>query len=76
MAKLFCGIESERTGKHQIGNKFLELKVYYGSRADPKLLTHILVRPTQDKPEFFQYNTVEPKAMILQKNPLEVLARP
>jgi hypothetical protein len=73
MAKLYCEIESERTGKHQVGNDFLEMKIYYGTKENPKLLTHIFVRAeTKEQPvQWFQFSTVEPKPMILQK---EVIA--
>lgn len=67
MAKLYCEIASERTGKHQIGNKFLELKIYYGLKEDPNLLTHILVKPESktESLQFFQFSTQEPKPIIL-----------
>ena len=72
MAKLYATIESERTEKHQIANKFLDVKLYYGSKDDSKLLCHIIVEPTDNKPKFFQYNTVEPSPMIVQPKPLVV----
>jgi len=63
MAKLYLTVESERTAKHQIANKTLEVKIYYGSKYNPKLLTHILVKA--DNPvEWFQYSTIDPKKMI------------
>ena len=73
MAKLYCEISSERTGKHQIGNKFLEVRIYFGSKEDPKLLTHILVKPENNNQpvEFFQFCTQESKAMVLKQKPLE-----
>ena len=66
MAKLFMTVESERTQKHQIGNKYLEVKVYYGSKYYPKLLTHILVK-ANNPVEFYQHNTIKPKSMEAQK---------
>jgi len=65
MANLYLEVESERTNKHQIGNKFLEVKIYYGNKYNPKLLTHILVKHHNPTPEFFQYNTVESKPFTL-----------
>lgn len=70
MAKLFATVESEKTGKHQIGNKFLEIKIYYGSKDAPKLLTHILVKHGSDV-EFFQHSTVQPKAFT-EKQPQRI----
>ena len=67
MAKLYLEVESERTGKHQIGNKFLEIKIFYGSKWNPKLLTHILVKHHNPEPEFFQYSTVESKPFTMMK---------
>ena len=65
MAKLFATVESERTGKHQIANGFLDIKVYYGSRDNSKLLSQILVKANGlDIPEFYQHNTVNPKAFV------------
>jgi len=66
MAKLFATIESERTSKHQIGNEFLEIKIYYGSKDAPQLLTHILVKHGSSI-GFFQHNTVEPKPFTMEK---------
>jgi hypothetical protein len=64
MANLYLEVESERTSKHQIGNRFLEVKIYYGNKCNPKLLTHILVKHDNSTPQFFQYNTVKPKPFI------------
>lgn len=66
MAKLYCEIESEKTGKHQIGNQFLELKIFYGSKQHSELLTHIIVKPenARETLQFFQYNTIDPKQMV------------
>ena len=65
MAKLFCTVESDRVDKHQIANKLLEIKVFYGSKDDSKLLTHILVKFSSDL-QFFQKNTVEPKPFTIE----------
>lgn len=54
MAKLYLEVESERTSKHQIGNKYLEVKIYYEDKYNPKLLTHILVEYRNPMPKFFQ----------------------
>jgi len=62
MAKLYCEVESDRANKHQIANRFLELRIYYGSKEDSKLLTHILVKH-ESEVQFFQHNTIEPKPM-------------
>ena len=67
MANLYLEVESERTSKHQIGNKFLEVKIYYGNKYNPKLLTHILVEHHNPTPKFFQHSTIEPKPFILMK---------
>jgi len=61
MAKLYMEVESERTQKHQIANKEMEIRIYYGSRENPKLLAHILVKPNGDSVEFFQKSTIQPK---------------
>jgi len=66
MAKLYLEVESERTKKHQIGNRFLEVKIYYGNKYNPKLLTHILVKPQSSEPQFFQYSTVKPKPFVIK----------
>jgi len=66
MAKLYATIESERTGKHQVGNKFLEIKIFYGSRDNSKLLTHILIKHHNPEPMFFQHNNIEPKPFVLK----------
>ena len=60
MAKLFCTVQSERTQKHQTANKELEIKIYYGSREDSKLLAALYVFPTEDVPKFFMKSTVDP----------------
>ena len=67
MAKLYVEIESERTQKHQIGNRFLEIKIFYGSRDNSKLLTHLLVEYHNPTPKFFQHSTIEPKPFVLRK---------
>ena len=66
MAKLYCEVSSERTEKHQIGNKFLEVKIFYGSKDNSKLLTHILVKHSSEI-QFFQKNTIEPKPFEMVK---------
>ena len=66
MAKLYLEVKSERTEKHQIGNRFLEVKIYYGNKLYPKLLTHILVK-ANNPVEWFQYNTTQPKPMEIQE---------
>ena len=66
MAKLYLEVESERTQKHQIGNKFLEVKIFYGSRDNSKMLTHILVKHHNPEPKFFQHNTIKPKPFVLK----------
>ena len=63
MAKLYLEVKSERTEKHQIGNKYLEVKIYYGNKHYPKLLTHILVKANNPSVEWFQYSTIQPKKM-------------
>ena len=60
MAKLFCTVHSEKTQKHQTANKELEIKIYYGSREDSKLLAALYVFPTEDVPKFFMKSTVDP----------------
>lgn len=67
MAKLFATVESERTKKHQIGNEFLEILVFYGSKDDSKLLTKILVQYNGNELGFFQHNTIEPKPFTLKQ---------
>ena len=59
MAKLFCTVQSERTQKHQIANKELKIKIYYGSREDSKLLAALYLFPTEDVPKFMK-TTVDP----------------
>jgi len=63
MAKLYLEVKSERTEKHQIGNKYLEVKIYYGNKLYPKILTHILVKAINPV-EWFQHSTITPKKMI------------
>jgi hypothetical protein len=50
MAKLYVEIESERTQKHAIGNKFLKIKVFYGSRENSIESLTLLVEATNDLP--------------------------
>ena len=50
MAKLFCTVENERTEKHQIGNKILIVKVFYGSKENSKLAIKMAVFPTEERP--------------------------
>ena len=66
MAKLFCTVHSERANKHQIANKELEIKIYYGSKEDSKLLAALYVFPTEDVPKFFMKSIVDPTPITLE----------
>jgi hypothetical protein len=64
MAKLYLEVESERTQKHQIGNKFLDIRIFYGDKYSPKLLAHILIEHHNPTPKFFQHSTIKPKPFV------------
>jgi hypothetical protein len=61
MAKLFCTITTEKTDNHQIANRFMKIKVFYGSKDDSKETFTVLIeanpKDTFARPKITTYDT-------------------
>jgi hypothetical protein len=61
MAKLYVEVESDRAQKHQIANKYLKIKVFYGSREHSIEALTLLVEATSDEPRVTVFDQVSEK---------------
>jgi hypothetical protein len=72
MAKLYITAESEKTERHLIANRTLDVRIFYGSREDSKLLCHLVIEPTTEKPKFFFFSDVQPAKITLPKKVIDI----